>query len=111
MNGALTDHLLESKNPEEVKRSLQAFQDQHGDVELTAARKLKTTPFIVAFAALRHWKHSLTMERDTRLASQMTNTTPARSVQALRGHITRELLTDLLPHVQELMNTINIQQE
>jgi hypothetical protein len=65
-----------------------------GDAERHAARKLGTTPEQINVAALRRWGRTLAEERDHRLSEQ-TAELSARSRQALRGHITRDLLTEL----------------
>jgi hypothetical protein len=43
---------------------------------------------------MRRWGRTLAEERDHRLSEQGRDTTP-RSRQALRGHITRDLMTEL----------------
>jgi len=64
------------------------------DAERHAARKLASTPEAVADAADRLWGRSLDDERDHRLSERATKLS-ARSAQAQRGHITRDLLTEL----------------
>jgi hypothetical protein len=68
--------------------------DEISDVERHAARKLGSTPELVNAAAILLWGHSLTRERDQRLSEQAKHL-PARSRQALRGHITRDLIREL----------------
>jgi transcriptional regulator with XRE-family HTH domain len=67
-----------------------------GDSERYAARKLGTTPERINLAALASWGRTLAEERDHRVQQQGgdAETTP-RGLQALRGHVTRELLTEL----------------
>ena len=65
-----------------------------GDAERHAARKLGATPERVNLAAMRLWGRTLSEERDHRL-SERASGVPARRLQALRGHITRDLLTEL----------------
>lgn len=74
-----------------------------GDAERHAARKLGVTPQQVNEAAVRRWGRSLAGERDRRLSEQAADVDPRRA-QAIRGHITRELMTELqveLGHAQE----------
>jgi hypothetical protein len=53
---------------------------------------LGVEPLAVAKAARKLWDRSLTEERDRRL--ERRDATP-RSVQALRGHVTRALIAEL----------------
>jgi hypothetical protein len=59
-----------------------------------AARKLGVSQEVVAEAAQRLWGRSLGEERDHRLIERSPDLA-ARSKQARRGHITRDLLTEL----------------
>jgi hypothetical protein len=68
--------------------------DEVGDAERHAARKLGTTPERINIAAIALWGRTLAAERDHRLSEQATDL-PARSRQALRGHITRDLMSEL----------------
>lgn len=68
--------------------------DEVGDAERHAARKLNTTPERINLAAMRRWSRTLAEERDHRLSEQATDA-PHRRRQALRGHITRTLITEL----------------
>jgi len=76
------------------RSALERALDEISDAERHAARKLGTTPERVNLAAMRRWGRTLAEERDHRLAKQATNVPPRRR-QALRGHITRELMTEL----------------
>ncbi len=75
--------------------------DEVCNAERHAARKLGTTPERVNLAAVHLWGRTLAEERDHRLSEQAGKAS-ARRRQALRGHITRELLTEL---ETELHNT------
>jgi DNA-binding XRE family transcriptional regulator len=82
-----------------------------GDAERKAARKLGVEPVKLSAAAYARYNRSFTEERDARVAAQMDAAPPAvyggrqlvrdgntiepRTVQALRGHITRAMLTEL----------------
>jgi transcriptional regulator with XRE-family HTH domain len=59
-----------------------------------AARKLGVAPDVVAETAQRLWGRSLSEERDYRLVDTSPDLS-ARRKQALRGHVTRQLLTEL----------------
>jgi len=64
------------------------------DAERYAARKLGTTSERLNAAARQRWGRTLAEERDRRLSQKADDTSP-RSRQALRGHITRELMAEL----------------
>jgi hypothetical protein len=68
--------------------------DEVNDAERHAARKLGTTPERLKVVATRRWGRTLAEERDHRLSEQARSASP-RSRQALRGHITRDLLAEL----------------
>lgn len=72
-----------------------------GDAEQKAARVLRVPAVAVVLCCWRLWKTSLTTERDRRVAAQAEGASP-RSLQALRGHTTRELLGQLRPLVAGL---------
>jgi len=74
--------------------------DEVGDAERHAARKLGTTPERINIAAMRRWGRTLAEERDHRLALHGADV-PARRRQALRGHITRDLMTELEAELSE----------
>jgi hypothetical protein len=77
-----------------------------------ATRKLATVlgvpPLAVALAARACWNGvwGLTAEREHRLAGMLPGAerdhTPRRKIQALRGHITRQLLEEVRPLVKDL---------
>jgi transcriptional regulator with XRE-family HTH domain len=66
-------------------------------VEIKAGQKLGVIPEEVRRAAGALWERSLDEERDARLRAQATEGASARTIQALRGHITRSLLLELEP--------------
>lgn len=88
-----------------------------GGPEVHAARVLGTSPLAVAMAAEHAWKRSLTAERDARVDQRMglddyaagvdradrhglAHPVAIRTVQAHRGHVTRELIEELRPTVK-----------
>jgi transcriptional regulator with XRE-family HTH domain len=74
-----------------------------GDAESKAARVLRVPPVTVALAAAGRWHRSLTKERDARVADQSKGSAiSARTLQALRGHITRQLLDELRPLLKDI---------
>jgi transcriptional regulator with XRE-family HTH domain len=70
-----------------------------GDAEARAARRLGRKPVEVARAAYRLWGRSLVAERDHRL--QLDEGVGARSLPALRGHVTRQLLDELRTELED----------
>lgn len=77
-------------------------EDTVRDAEQTAARKLDVPAQVVAVAARRTWGRGLTDERDARVAAQTDADTAPRTVQAIRGHVTRRLLAEITPLVAEI---------
>jgi hypothetical protein len=65
-----------------------------GEAERHVARRLGTSPEQVGELAQALWGRSLPEERDRRLADQSADLSPRR-LQALRGHVTRELMAEL----------------
>lgn len=94
-SGRFPDELAEADRFGIGDRSLLArAADEISDAERHAARKLGTTPDQVNAAAVRLWGQPMARERDQRLSEQARDL-PARSRQAFRGHITRDLLAEL----------------
>lgn len=71
------------------------------EAERKAARRLGVEPYDVALASLQLWGRCLTDERDARVAAASEPDAPPRTIQALRGHITRTLLAELAPTIEE----------
>jgi hypothetical protein len=100
-SGRFPDVLAEAERFGITDRSLlERSSGDIGDTERHAARKLGTTPERINLAALRRWGRTLTAERDHRLSEHGSDLS-ARRRQALRGHITRELLTELARELAE----------
>ena len=72
-----------------------AMQAVSGEAEQKAARSLGVTSQTIAEAAFDLWGRSLTEERDARVDKEGPNLASARSVQALRGHVTRRLVREI----------------
>jgi transcriptional regulator with XRE-family HTH domain len=79
---------------------LEARREAQGDAERKAARRFGVEAMDVAVAAHKTWRRGLTAERDARLADLADAGADVRSVQALRGHVTRTLLAELKPVIQ-----------
>jgi hypothetical protein len=82
-----------------------ALEAAHGETERKAARTLHIDdPAEVAVAALRLWGRSLTQERDARVVDAAAPDASPRTLQALRGHVTRHLLEEIEPIVRKAQN-------
>ena len=101
-------------SPERVYRVALASQ---GGAEVHAARVLGCSPLAVALAAERTWRRSLTEERDARVNQRvglddfaagvdaadrrgLAHPVSIATVQAHRGHVTRDLIEQLRPVVK-----------
>lgn len=78
---------IRRKLPERVEGTMEA--------ELKAARRLGVDPIQVRFTGLKLWGRSLTSERESRVERKAKKEASRRSLQALRGHVTRQLLDEL----------------
>ena len=72
-----------------------------GEAEIKAADRLGVDALTVARAAHAVWGWSLSNERDHRVEDAAPQGSSARTVQAVRGHVTRELLKELEPVIAE----------
>ena len=77
-----------------LTRAQRAAQDERGEAERKAAAKLGVEPRVLALAARMRYGRSFSDERDARIDPSGLS---ARSLQARRGHVTRELLKELDP--------------
>jgi transcriptional regulator with XRE-family HTH domain len=80
--------------PAEIVRAERSADDP---AEQKAARKLGVRPFDVSMAAFRLWGESLTAHRNALVDDRSTDATPTRSIQAIRGRVTRDLLEQIRP--------------
>jgi transcriptional regulator with XRE-family HTH domain len=79
---------------------LDARRAAHLEAERVAGRKFKVEPMDIAVAAYGLWGQSLTAERDARVAAEEYDA-GLRSIQAVRGHVTRKLLAELGQVIKE----------
>jgi hypothetical protein len=70
-----------------------------GEPEVRAARSLGIEPEFLFELSIIRWGRSLTSERDRRTIERAGPNASARTTQAVRGHVTRELLDELGPEV------------
>lgn len=78
-----------------------------GEAERKAAARLNRPMIMILLASYRRWGRSLTDERDRRLAEAVSERAKPRTVQAIRGHITRALLDELGPDVVKMPKEIS----
>jgi len=69
--------------------------------ERKAARSLGIPPIDLSIAAFRLWGTSLTDRRNALVADRTDLDTPSRTVQAIRGRVTRELLAEIRQQIEE----------
>jgi DNA-binding XRE family transcriptional regulator len=77
-----------------------AQEAARGDAERKAARKLGVDAMNLSVAAHGRYGRSFTEERDARVAEQAPAGAAPRSLQALRGHVTRAMLAELAPALE-----------
>jgi transcriptional regulator with XRE-family HTH domain len=75
--------------------ALRRFVGAYSDAEVKAARALRVTPREVAEVAETLWGRPLHDERDERVRRRSPGEVSRRSLQALRGRVTRDLLDEL----------------
>ncbi len=81
---------------EEIEARRSAGMTPRAEAVTKAARQLGWTPVELEETAYGLWGHGLVAERDSRLAEQLQDDDAgSRRRQALRGHVTRQLLADL----------------
>lgn len=84
------------------------WRGRGGDAERKAAEKFnreaprawRVTPLDVSAASVRLWGRSLTDERERRVSGTASQDAAPRSLQAIRGRVTRELLIELEDHLE-----------
>jgi transcriptional regulator with XRE-family HTH domain len=72
-----------------------------GDTEQNVAARLGSDPLRVSELAFERWGRSLTDERDARVDDLAPKRATSRTLQALRGHVTRKLQDELRPALKE----------
>jgi transcriptional regulator with XRE-family HTH domain len=83
-----------------TETAISALEAAAGQAEVKAAYKLKVKPLDISLAAFRLWGRSLTQERNRRVG-EAAREASFRSLQATKGHITRQLLKELAPTLKQ----------
>lgn len=73
-----------------------------GEAEHTVAKRFGVAPVGVSMAAFGRWGRGFTAERDRRVADEAAPDASARSLQALRGHVSRALIDELAPTLERM---------
>ncbi len=76
-------------------------RDFRDDTVVNAARRLDVDPLDVSVGARLLWHRPFAEERDRRAIEAADHDAPPRTIQALRGHVTRELLAELEPEIRK----------
>ena len=74
------------------------------EATVKAAKALGATPLEVATAAEQLWNRGLAAERDAR-ADALGPASSTRARQARRGHVTRRLLAELQPVIEQIRSS------
>lgn len=81
-------------------------EDAAHEAEQKAARKLGVSTLVLSAAAHRTWGRGLSDERDARVEEQSGDDASPRSMQAVRGHVTRRLLAEVEPMAREVAEAV-----
>jgi transcriptional regulator with XRE-family HTH domain len=84
-----------------LRAELEQALDAQEEALRRAARRLGVSPDALTTAAFGKWGHGLIPERDIRVETQAPPDASRRTLQAIRGHVTRELLDELRPIIDE----------
>ncbi|MGI8680651.1 MAG: hypothetical protein ACR2JO_00655 [Mycobacteriales bacterium] len=93
LSGRHVRYLLGGPNPQQEWLIGEPTADLPTEAETKAAGRLGVAPETVVRRGRARWGHRLDDEREQRLGD--TSGVPARTVQARRGHITRQLIAEL----------------
>jgi len=69
--------------------------EAENEAEQKAAKKLRASPVGLVLRAYNAWGRGFTAERDRRVFEHAKGQIAPRRLQALRGHVTRQLLKEL----------------
>lgn len=94
-----------------TSRELVDAERAAGDAEQIAARRLGVPVAAVVAAALGTWQRGLTEERDARAAERAGHGATPRTVQAARGHVTRELYQEIAPAIERYRSAVAVQDQ
>ena len=92
--GSVEDWEVQAGTALEMREATNRLQQQSEAVR-HAARRLEVEPGTVSRMADQIWRRSFNQERDARIVGAGEDDMPPRRIQALRGHVTRELINEL----------------
>ena len=78
-----------------LRRLLELMQRGTDDATVKAAKRIGVTPEEVVLASHRLWRHGLTEEREARTAAEAAADATPRTLQGVRGAVTRGLIIEL----------------
>lgn len=87
-----------------VQGLMRARKDSLRDAEQVAGRRLHAPAHAVSLASWSRWGRGLTDERDARVAEKVPDAAQPRTIQALRGRVTRTLYDELRPVLDAYRN-------
>lgn len=79
----------------------EAVERASGESERKAARSLGEDETVFVLLSSRLWGRSLSEERDARVAEGLPSDASARTTQARRGHVTRELIAEARRYIDQ----------
>lgn len=99
LRAAATEHLSRQSRPDTLEARLVAA-GAIGEPEYRAGRHLGVAPVVVADYARQIWGRWFHVERDARVVERYGDDLSPRTLQAARGHVTRDLLTELRARIE-----------
>jgi hypothetical protein len=81
---------------------VKAERGASGLAEQKAARSLGVEPFDIAMASVQCWGVTLTDRRNAVVNQRADSNATARSIQAIRGRVTRQLIDEIKPQLKEV---------
>lgn len=76
--------------------------DARAEATLVVARKVGATPIEVATTAYQLWSMGLSQKRDRAVETRAPAKASTESIRRIRGHVTRALVKELEPAIEEL---------
>jgi hypothetical protein len=89
---------VDANHPHEL--IVHSFSAEEDEAEKKVANRLGLSSGNLSVAAHRLWRRSMTDERDRRLRQETQGNVSPRRLQALRGHVTRQLIAELKVHLK-----------
>jgi hypothetical protein len=91
--------MYDGRTAGQIQETLAPIVGSTGEPERHAGHRLGVDPVVVAIVAHRLWGHGLAEERDQRVTAEVDPSASRRTIQARRGHVTRQLVNELAEHL------------